>query len=122
VDGASRGVLVIEDNRDLREAIADVLTDEGHTVMTASNGKDALAILEACRPALVVLDLMMPQMSGFELLEVMKREPPLAGIPVLVVTASLEHGVRDRRVLQKPVNREVLVREVRVLLEARVRR
>ncbi len=115
--GPSSGILVIEDSPDLREAMADVLLDEGYTVMTASDGRDALTILEACRPALLVMDLMMPTMSGFELLELMKCDPALASIPVLVVTASIDHGVRDHRVLQKPIMREALLREVREILE-----
>src|SRR5688500_140553 len=63
------------------------LARQGWSVAEAADGREALARLARARPAAVILDLMMPGMDGFELLEAMRREPAWRGIPVVVVTA-----------------------------------
>ena len=63
------------------------LQKEGWTVAEAVNGREALGQLERSRPALVLLDLMMPEMDGFEVLERMRREDAWRAIPVIIVTA-----------------------------------
>ena len=63
------------------------LTKDGYSVETANNGRDALAKVAAKRPAAILLDLMMPEMDGFEFLARLRSTPDGAGIPVIVVTA-----------------------------------
>jgi two-component system chemotaxis response regulator CheY len=112
----SHYVLVIDDDADLRETFGMVLASAGHAFETAVDGADALLQLRDGRapPCLVLLDLMMPRMSGFELREVMKADPALSSIPVVVVTgagalADRRAGELDAQILTKPVELSVLL-------------
>jgi CheY-like chemotaxis protein len=82
-------VLVVDDDRDIRESLADLLGDEGYRVVTASDGQEALEILRQLdgQPCVILLDLMMPIMSGAELHAEMAADPKLATIPVVVISA-----------------------------------
>jgi CheY-like chemotaxis protein len=84
-------VLVVEDSVDLLYAIQDLLEGEGYEVFPATHGKQAIDFLTALRekrPELVVLDLMLPIMSGWDVLREMRLQRRLDTIPVLVMTAS----------------------------------
>ena len=83
-------VLLVEDDRDIREAVASLLEAEGYTVLTAAHGKEALAILERGQPCVVLLDLMMPVMSGWDFMDVVRKNKRLEDIPVVVVSAYSE--------------------------------
>ncbi len=80
-------VLVVEDDPANLDMLSRLLKKEGFEVMAAENGSSALEQLAIHIPSLILLDLMMPVMDGFEFLSVIAREPQLAGIPVVVVTA-----------------------------------
>jgi CheY-like chemotaxis protein len=81
-------ILLVEDEDDLRETIREVIAEEGYHVAEAENGAAALAFLEKSpAPCLVLLDLMMPVVNGFELLERMRADPRWKDIPVLVISA-----------------------------------
>jgi CheY-like chemotaxis protein len=80
-------VLVVDDELDIREAVTEVLSYEGHEVFTASDGGEALRKCLALQPDLVLLDLMMPGMNGWEFREAQLRDPAIAGIPVVVLSA-----------------------------------
>jgi DNA-binding response OmpR family regulator len=80
-------VLVVEDERDIREAVEAVLVDEGYEVVGACDGADALQKLHACHPGLVLLDLMMPRMDGWQFRAAQQRDPEVSGIPVVVLSA-----------------------------------
>jgi CheY-like chemotaxis protein len=81
-------ILVVDDDRDIRETLAEILLHEGYRVELAENGARALELIQrGPRPALVLLDLMMPVMSGWEFLELAERDEGLAQIPVVVVSA-----------------------------------
>ena len=80
-------VLIIEDDPDIREAVAEVLSADGYEVIEAANGLEGLREARAHPPSLIVLDLMMPTMNGWQFREAQKHEPALADIPVIVVTA-----------------------------------
>lgn len=84
-------VLVVEDDADLRAAVADILEDAGFEVHVAENGRDALDALGHMgrRPCLVLLDLMMPVMDGFTLMARFRQDPALRQVPVVVFSASL---------------------------------
>jgi len=86
-------VLIIEDDQGIREILADVLASEGYAVLTAQNGLEGLAQARAARPDLIVLDLMMPTMSGWQFRAEQRQDPALARIPVVVISA--ERLTRD---------------------------
>ena len=111
-------VLVIDDDADLRESIGVMLQAAGHSFTTANDGLEGLARLRSMnqRPCVVVLDLMMPRMSGFELREAMKSDPALAKIPVIVVTGAGPLADRRSRELDAEILRKPF--EVSVLLDA----
>ncbi len=80
-------VLVIEDDRGIREAVVDLLAGEGYEVAEAANGVEGLREARARRPSLIVLDLMMPTMNGWQFREAQRQDPSLADIPVIVLSA-----------------------------------
>lgn len=109
-------VLVVDDDAAIRECIAEVLSTEGFDVQEARDGREGLRVLETARPRVVVLDLMMPVMTGWEFLaEKKQRRPALANIPVIVVTASDRPGVETERVLRKPFDLDALLAAVEEL-------
>ena len=92
-------ILVVEDDQDTREGLAEVLAVAGYLVRTAANGKIALEQARENRPDLIVLDLAMPVMNGWQFLEVQRRDPRLAAIPVIVASASIDSRVDGTAVL-----------------------
>lgn len=113
-------VLVVEDDDDIRDTVVEVLDDEGLGAVGARGGAEALELLRtgAAKPALILLDLMMPGMSGAELRERLLADPALARIPIVVVTAAAaaDESTRDLGVagsLRKPVKIDALVETVR---------
>ncbi len=107
-------VLVVDDERDIREAVAEVLKDEGFEVLDANDGAEALRQLRAHHPSVVLLDLMMPGMNGWEFCAARKREPDLSSIPVIVISAlGRVSGVDAQAFLQKPFELDALVSAVR---------
>jgi two-component system chemotaxis response regulator CheY len=83
-------VLLAEDDEDLREAMVDTLSDAGYTVEAVGNGRDALEWLEdnAAAPKLILLDLMMPVMDGWQFLDERRKTPKVAAVPVVVLSAN----------------------------------
>ena len=108
-------VLVVEDDRELREMMRDALEFNGYAVVTAGNGVDALAKLAAIEsPCLVILDLLMPQMNGWDFFEQMRQHTDFASVPVVVHTSAPSRAPAGAaRVLQKPVVFERLLSVVR---------
>jgi CheY-like chemotaxis protein len=83
----TRSVLIVEDDLDIRETLAEILQDEGYPVATAANGREAMAHLRSRAPTCVILlDLMMPIMNGWEFRAEQQQDPALAQIPVVVVS------------------------------------
>ena len=96
-------LLVVDDDRSIREALRAVLEDEGFTVAVAANGAEAMAKMEERPPQLVLLDLMMPVLDGFEVLDRMRADPNLAKVPVCICSAIAGWAeARANFVLRKP--------------------
>jgi two-component system, OmpR family, alkaline phosphatase synthesis response regulator PhoP len=85
-------VLVVEDERDVAELIRYNLSKEGYAVRLASDGADALRQVKEARPDVILLDLMVPQLNGWEVCRRLKEEPGTRGIPVIMVTGRTEEG------------------------------
>lgn len=79
-------LLLVEDDRFLRKAAEVMLRRNGFEVLTAQDGEAGLAVARAERPALILLDLIMPRMQGFQVIEHLKQDPATAGIPVIVMS------------------------------------
>ena len=83
-----QSVLVVDDDPNIRKMIIAALRREGYAFAEAPNGKEALEIMRAQHPSVVVLDLMMPIVSGWEVLQVRENDPELRQIPVIIVSAN----------------------------------
>jgi CheY-like chemotaxis protein len=110
-------VLIIEDDTDIREGLSQILVDEGFHVLTAPNGLAGLEVLRQRVPALILLDLMMPVMNGWQFRQRQLSDPELARIPVVIISAD-SGGRREAEnlgsedFLQKPIELDVLLRLV----------
>lgn len=87
---ANSTVLVVDDDKRICEIIRGALADSGYSPVVAGNGREALAYLRgaAPRPGLILLDLMMPEMSGWEFRKVQQEDPAIADIPVAIITCA----------------------------------
>jgi CheY-like chemotaxis protein len=122
--GDVKSVLIVEDDADARRMMRRLFEKEGWTVNEAENGRVGLEAVSAHRPGLVLLDLMMPEMDGFEFVEELRKRPDGADLPVVVLTAKdLTEKDRQRlrgtvqNVLQKSGHTNEVVDEVRRVLE-----
>jgi CheY-like chemotaxis protein len=110
-------VLVVDDDLDVRETIRDVVTLIGRSVVTAEDGEAALRALEQLleRPCLILLDLAMPVMDGWQVLRAIRRDDKLARVPVVVISAHAGTHPPEgaTALLRKPVDLHVLVDTVR---------
>lgn len=106
-------ILVVEDNDDVREMMAVTLELEGHEVATAINGRDALNKLHSGeKPCLILLDLMMPVMNGWEFRRALDRDPDLRDVPVVVVSAATGEMIKRTEAvayLPKPLDMDQLL-------------
>jgi Amt family ammonium transporter len=117
-------VLVVEDDAPTRELLQRMLMNEGWQVEQAENGKVALMSLMNRRPNLIVLDLMMPEIDGFQLVELLRANPDWRTIPVIIITAidltpseRLQlHGYVERVLQKGAYQRDELLRDVRELI------
>jgi len=119
-------VLVVEDEPDLAQIVAYNLAREGYTPVTAANGQDALAILDNMpRPDLVLLDLMLPDMSGTEVCRIMRSQPETEAIPVIMLTArgdEIDRVVGFEVGADDYVTKPFSVRELMLRIRAHLRR
>jgi CheY-like chemotaxis protein len=100
-------VLVVDDDQDIRDTVAAALETEGYRVRCAENGAQALALMHGYRPEAIVLDLSMPIMNGWQLLDAVHERRDLREIPVLVLSAM--HAPAGVEHLNKPVSLDDLL-------------
>jgi len=125
-----RPVLVVDDDAEVRQLLRRMLESEGYAVVEAENGRVALERLRGETPSLILLDLMMPEMDGFEFVAELRRHEGWRAIPIVVITArDLSRDDRERlnghveKILQKGTyDRDELLAEVRELVASSVAR
>jgi two-component system alkaline phosphatase synthesis response regulator PhoP len=117
-------VLVVDDNQQNLELLQAYLEDMDCETVPAHDGPEALEIIGDSPPDLILLDVMMPKMSGFEVCKRLKNDPKTSDIPVIMVTALNEFGDIERGIdsgtddfLSKPVNKLELVTRVKTMLK-----
>jgi CheY-like chemotaxis protein len=124
MDRKPANILVVDDDDLNRELLSQLLRREGHQIALAENGRQGLAMLMMRKYDVMLLDIMMPEMSGFQVLEEVKSDPDLRHIPVIVVSAMdemkhvvrcIEMGAEDH--LPKPFDRVMLTARINAALE-----
>jgi CheY-like chemotaxis protein len=112
-------VMIVEDDLDLRESIAEVLEDHEYRPLGAANGQEAIERLRAepHKPCVILLDIMMPVMDGWQFRALQREDPELDAIPVVVMTAHVdilqaERGLAAAAFLKKPVHLDALLATV----------
>ena len=116
-------ILIAEDERDIRDLVAFTLRFAGHEVSAAANGEEAVELATQVNPDLILMDVRMPRMTGYEACKVMKANPDLKDIPVVFLTArgqeteiqqGLEAGAEEY--LLKPFAPDQLTTRVKAIL------
>lgn len=95
----TKKILFIEDESALQRAATDILTQEGYEVLSALNGEEGLSIAQKDVPDLVLLDLILPQKNGFEVLEALKKDEKTKHIPIIILS-NLEGNADIERALE----------------------
>lgn len=123
MSNAKKHILIVEDEADILELLRHNLLREGFSVAAVTRGEDGVAALTQKRPDLILLDLMLPGLSGLDICRQLKKEPKTAGIPIIMVTAKseesdimvgLEMGADDY--VSKPFSVKVLVSRIRAVM------
>ena len=116
-------VLVVDDNPDVRTYVSSILREKGYQVQTARNGAEGYKTAQTYSPHLIVTDLMMPHVSGLDLIRMIRQDDALKGIPMILLTAKVDEDTRIEGTeqgadayLSKPFNDRELLAEVRNLL------
>ncbi|MDP6346626.1 MAG: response regulator [Alphaproteobacteria bacterium] len=115
----SKRVLVVEDQEDNRQIMEDMLTNAGYQVFKAKTGDEGVALAEAQVPDLILMDIMLPGIDGYEATRRIKAQAALARIPIIAVTSYAMQGEEDRAMAAgcdayfgKPVSPRVLLAKI----------
>jgi len=116
-------ILIVDDEQDIVDLISYNLSKEGYKVVTANNGIQAVELASTSKPDLVILDIMMPGMDGFEVCRTLRQNPATNGLSIMFLTAKsgeidqilgLELGADDY--IQKPISPRVLIARVKTII------
>ncbi len=120
-NGSNATILVVDDDDSIRSLLQQELSDAGYLIEQATNGKEALEAVRKNKPDLIILDVMMPEMNGFDVAAVLKNDPQTMDIPIIVLSIVQDKARGFRigvdRYLTKPIDTNVLFTEVGSLLE-----
>src|SRR6188472_4812390 len=121
ITGKASKILIVDDDDSIRSLLQQELGDAGYIIEEARNGKEALAAVRRNRPDLIILDIMMPEMNGFDVAAILKNDPQTMDIPIIVLSI-VQDKIRGFRIgvdryLTKPINTAQLFSEVGTLLE-----
>jgi CheY-like chemotaxis protein len=119
-------ILVVDDDPEVLTALSETLEAEGYSVRGARDGIEALEVIRECRPDLIITDLLMPTMTGFELLGALHDDPELATIPTLIITAARGPETQEpagaKAIFPKPLDLDRLLRAINVYTHGSDRR
>jgi CheY-like chemotaxis protein len=120
VNVGNRSILVVDDDINLRQLLRQELEPQGYLIREARDGEDAIAQVKLSKPDLIVLDIMMPKMNGFDMAQVLKNDPETVNIPIVILSV-IEERARAASLnvdayLTKPLDVEILQREIESLL------
>lgn len=117
-------VLVVDDNQDAINIVTSILKIAGYSVITAKDGLEAMHKIQRENPALILLDITMPEMDGFAVCESVKRNPKFSHIPIFMISAQTDPASRKRGLqagahdfITKPINPTETLRKIRELAE-----
>lgn len=120
---AKQKIMIVEDEESLLKLESILLTSRGYDVCSLSNGKDALELLEKEKPDLVLLDVMLPEMDGFEVCRKIKENPSTCHIPVIMLTArkgrddmAMGEQVKADWYITKPFKSAMVIESIQRLL------
>ena len=114
-----RRILIVDDSPTERHVLNDMLTKSGYEVMASDNGEDAIQKAKSLRPDLILMDVVMPGLNGFQATRAISRDPDTRAIPIILCTSKsqetdkiwgMRQGARDYIV--KPVNRDELLEKI----------
>lgn len=121
IKGKNATILVVDDDDSIRSLLQQELSDAGYIIEEASNGKEALEKIRKNRPDLIILDIMMPEINGFDVAAILKNDPETMDIPIIVLSIVQDKARGYRigvdRYLTKPIDTAALFAEVGALLE-----
>jgi len=114
-------ILIVDDDDSIRSLLQQELSEAGYLIDEATNGKEALERIRKNRPDLIILDVMMPEMNGFDLAAILKNDPQTMDIPIIVLSI-VQDKIRGYRIgvdryLTKPIDTAQLFSEVGTLLQ-----
>lgn len=118
-------ILIVEDDPNIRKLLSVNLVARGHEVIEAEDGQGGLARLRDSSPTILLLDIRLPDMLGWEVLKIMTDDPTYNPVPVIVITASMgsvnpDYAISENRylhkILKKPINIQELTQEVKEVL------
>ena len=113
-------LLVVDDGNDYREILCETLEEEGYRAESANHGAALARLREGTKPALILLDLMMPVMDGWGFMSELRKDPALASIPVIVTTGGGDRLLASAPVasgyLNKPITRKLLLEVIALCL------
>ncbi len=119
--GNASNILIVDDDESIRSLLQQELGDAGYHIQQASNGKEALEMVRNIRPHLIILDIMMPEMNGFDVAAILKNDPQTMDIPIIVLSVVQDKARGFRvgvdRYLTKPIDTGLLFNEIGSLLE-----
>lgn len=91
-------ILVVDDQRELADMLSNVLGDEGYDVTVCSNGREAIQCIKDVQPAAMILDIMMPETDGFEVLRQLRNDPLGKRLPVVLMSAAWRANEKQRQI------------------------
>ena len=116
--------LVIEDNENTSELISFILQHAGHSVVVAKNGYEGVDLAQNELPDLIVLDVQLPDIDGFEVLQILRSDKKLKNIPVNVMSSYALSGDKNRMkdlgancYIEKPINPDTIIRDIKSTLD-----